>query len=52
MKKPVMAKADLIHDNATFGHSTEMSWLHLLLTENSFLHVQVIPEMEGKRPYG
>lgn len=36
MKEEVIAKADLIHDSATFGRSEEMSWLHLLLTENSF----------------
>ncbi|KJD52891.1 hypothetical protein UZ38_35410, partial [Bacillus amyloliquefaciens] len=48
MKEEVIAKADLIHDSATFGRSEEMSWLHLLLTENSFLHVHMPGEWQRK----
>ncbi|MCY8045028.1 ABC transporter substrate-binding protein [Bacillus haynesii] len=48
MKEEVIAKADLIHDSATFSRSEEMSWLHLLLTENSFLHVHLPGEWQRK----
>ncbi|MEC1560594.1 ABC transporter substrate-binding protein [Bacillus haynesii] len=48
MKEEVIAKADLIHDSATFSRSEEMSWLHLLLTENSFLHVHLPEEWQRK----
>ncbi|MCY7845481.1 SgrR family transcriptional regulator [Bacillus haynesii] len=48
MKEEVIAKADLIHDSATFSRSEEMSWLHLFLTENSFLHVHLPEEWQRK----
>ncbi|MEC1261623.1 ABC transporter substrate-binding protein [Bacillus swezeyi] len=48
MRKDIILKADLIHDSATFSYSEEVSWLHLLLTENSFLHAQLSSEWKQK----
>lgn len=38
--------ADIIHDSATFYEESEFGFLHLLLSENSFLHQHLSDEQK------
>lgn len=37
MRSEIVQMADIIHDSATFAEDSEFGFLHLLLSENSFL---------------
>lgn len=48
LRKEVMQEADIIHDSATISEQLEVSFLHLVLADNSFIKNHLTKELNEK----